>query len=127
MSLRNAVVAALLFSSTVASNAGEVVLYSDQAFEAAQSAGKPIVVHVTATWCPTCHAQIPIVRSLAEDPANPDLIVFNVDFDTQGDVLRQFGVRYQSTLIAFHGTVEKARSIGQTNPDDIAALIAETR
>lgn len=127
MSLRNAVVAAFLLASTVASNAGEVVLYSDQAFEAAQSAGKPIVVHVTATWCPTCHAQIPIVRSLAEDPANPDLIVFNVDFDTQGDVLRQFGVRYQSTLIAFHGTVEKARSIGQTNPDDIAALIAETR
>ncbi len=127
MSLRDAVAAAFLLFSTIASNAGEVVPYTAQAFEAAQSAGKPIVVHVTATWCPTCHAQIPIVQSLADDPANSDLIVFNVDFDTQGDVLRQFGVRYQSTLIAFQGTAEKTRSIGQTSPDDIAALVAQTR
>ena len=46
--------------------AGEVQPYSADAFAAAQAGGAPIVLHVTADWCPTCHVQRPIVRSLAE-------------------------------------------------------------
>ena len=107
--------------------AGEVRPYSAEAFAAAQADNAPIVVHVTAEWCPTCHVQRPIVRSLAEDPANPDLLVFEVDFDRDKDVLRQFGVRSQSTLIAFRGEEERARSVGVTNPAAIADLIAATR
>lgn len=117
---------AFLLPAAVAS-AGEVRPFDAAAFEAAQSAQRPIVLHVTATWCPTCQAQIPIVQSLADDPTNGDLLVFTVDFDTQTDVLRRFNVRHQSTLIAFRGTEERARTVGDTNPDRIAALVASSQ
>jgi thioredoxin 1 len=69
----------------------------------------------------------PIVHALAEDAANPDLLVFEVDYDTQGDALRRFGVRHQSTLIAFRGIEERGRSVGDTSREGIAALVAATR
>jgi thioredoxin 1 len=110
-----------------AASAGEVLPYSAEAFASAQASDAPIVVHVTAEWCPTCHVQRPIVRSLAEDQEHPDLLVFEIDFDGDKEVLRQFGVRSQSTLIAFRGTEERARSIGITSQVGIADLIAATR
>lgn len=113
--------------SAAAANAGEVRPFDAAAFEAAQAAQKPIVIHVTATWCPTCQAQIPLVQSLADDRENGDLLVFTIDFDTQTDVLRRFNVRHQSTLIAFRGTEERARTVGDTNPDRIAALVASAQ
>ena len=127
MMTRLALSGVISLALAAATLAGEVRPYSAEAFAAAQADNAPIVVHVTAEWCPTCHVQRPIVRSLAEDPANPDLLVFEVDFDRDKDVLRQFGVRSQSTLIAFRGEEERARSVGVTNPAAIADLIAATR
>lgn len=112
---------------SVAALAGETRPYSADAFAAAQADNAPIVLHVFADWCPTCHAQRPIVRSIADDPANPDLLVFEIDFDGDTGVLRQFNVRAQSTLIAFRGSEERARSVGATNPVAIAELIAATQ
>ena len=122
-------IAALLLSFALATPAmaGVVKPWDAAAFAAAQADNAPILVHVTASWCPTCHAQIPVVSSLAADPSNPDLIVFDVDFDSQKDILRQFNVRAQSTLIAFHGAEERTRSVGVTDPAAITALVAETR
>ena len=34
---------------------------------------------------------------------HPALVVYDVDFDTAKDVLRQFRVQHQSTLIVFKG------------------------
>src|SRR6516225_560867 len=46
-----------------------------------------------------------------------------VDFDTQKDAVRFFGARMQSTLIAFKGTTETGRSVGETERSSIAALL----
>lgn len=35
-------------------------------FEAAQKAGKPILVAIHADWCSTCRAQDPVVSSLLQ-------------------------------------------------------------
>lgn len=46
--------------------ASERVLAFDQAaFEAAQKAQKPILVHITAPWCPDCRAQNAILRAFS--------------------------------------------------------------
>jgi thioredoxin len=97
--------------------------YSDQAFHASQAAGDTILVHVTAVWCPTCKAQRPIVESIQKE--RPKLVIYDVDFDTAKDVLRQFRVQSQSTLIVFKGTKEVARSVGETDPARVRALIAQ--
>ena len=55
--------------------AGEKATYSKPAFEAAQKAGKPILVEIAASWCPTCKAQAPILGELRGQPRFKDLAV----------------------------------------------------
>ncbi len=98
--------------------------FDQAAFAAAQQAGKPILVHITAPWCPTCAAQKPILAKLEAEPANGALLVFDVDFDTQKDVVRALGARVQSTLIVYHGATEQGRSSGDTQAASIEALVA---
>ena len=93
------------------------------AFDAAQKAGKPIFIAIDASWCPTCAVQRPILNQLTADPKFKDLEYFNIDFDTQKDLVRRFSARMQSTLIAFKGTKEQGRSVGETNRSAIAALL----
>lgn len=106
--------------------AGSEIPYTAAAFQAAQTANEPIVVWVHATWCPTCAKQAPILSKLEADPAYKNLKIFKVDFDSQKDVVRGFGVQMQSTLIAFHGMKEQARSTGQTDEAAIRAVVAKT-
>ncbi len=122
---RRPLLAAALFGLILApaARAATVRDYSAQAFAAAQAAGEPILVHIEAGWCPTCARQRPILHRIEATPACKDLQVFNVDFDTQKDAVRRFGATMQSTLIAFHGGKETARSVGETDPDKIAAIV----
>lgn len=94
-------------------------------FEAAQAAGKPILVEVHADWCPTCRAQEPIISELLREPKHAGFVVLRVDFDNQKDVVKRFRAQYQSTLIVFNGKKEVARSTGETRKDAIAAQLAK--
>ena len=75
---------------------------------------------------PTCQAQKPIIDSLAEQPENRDLIIFAVDFDSPKAIVREFRAQSQSTLIAFRKKTETGRSVGDTDPNSIAALVKST-
>lgn len=100
--------------------------FDQKAFDAAQSAGKPILVEVHAPWCPVCKAQAPTLAKLRSDPRFKNLVSFNVDFDSQKDLLKKFGVQKQSTLIVFKGGKEAGRSTGDTNAASIEALLARS-
>ena len=99
--------------------------FTAAAFSAAQAAGKPILIDVSAPWCPTCKAQAPILSKLMSDPRFKNVVAFNVDFDSQKDVLKSFNVQRQSTLIVYKGKQEAGRSVGDTNPASIEALLAK--
>ncbi len=105
--------------------AAETIDYSPSAFDAALKDGKSILVEIHAPWCPTCKAQKPILAEIEAKPAYKDLVVVHVDFDSQKDAVRRFGARMQSTLIAFKDGKETGRSVGQTDPAAIAALVAK--
>ena len=94
------------------------------AMQTAKTQNKPLFVFAHASWCPTCKAQKPILSKLFADPKFRNLTVFRVDFDSQKDEVRNFKARIQSTLITFKGNEEIARSVGDTNPDSIADLLA---
>ena len=100
--------------------------FNAQAFADAQKAGKPILIAIHASWCPTCKAQAPILNELSNDPKFKNLAYFVIDFDSQEDLVRRFGARVQSTLIAFKGDKEQGRSAGDTNRASIAALLNKT-
>lgn len=93
--------------------------YDAKAFAAAQAAGKPILVDVSAPWCSVCKAQKAVFDKLAANPKFKDMVVYEVDFDSRKDVLRDLDVKMQSTLISFKGAKEVARSSGETNADKI--------
>jgi thiol-disulfide isomerase/thioredoxin len=123
----------VLFATVAASTAlvapaftTEIKTFDLASFAAAQKAGKPIFVAIHASWCPTCKAQKPILSELMAEPKFENLVNFVVDFDTQKDAVKFFGARMQSTLIAFKGTTETGRSVGDTDRASIAALLNKT-
>mgnify|MGYP001609747386 CR=1 FL=1 len=125
---RRAFAAFVVIAGTVLSGtafAAETVPYSQPGFDAAQTAGRSILVEIHAPWCPTCKAQAPILSSIEKGAGYEKLVVFHVDFDSQKDAVQRFGARMQSTLITFKGGKETGRSVGDTNPDSIAALLAK--
>ena len=100
--------------------------FNAQAFADAQKAGKPILIAIHASWCPTCKTQTPILNELTNDPKFKNLAYFVIDFDSQKDLVRRFGARVQSTLIVFKGDKEQGRSAGDSNRTSIAALLNKT-
>ena len=95
------------------------------AFAALQKAERPILVFIHADWCPTCKAQDPLLGELLKQPEFQSFAALKVNFDKQKKVVQGFGVRYQSTLIVFHGTREVGRSTGDTDKGSIAALMRQ--
>lgn len=122
MRLLAAALLAAAFAAGTAQAATEAP-YSQAAFAAAQQQDKPILIHVTAPWCPVCAKQKPILAKLSSDPAYKDLQIFEVDFDSQKDLLRALGVQQQSTFIAYHGAAERARSTGATDEAAIRGVL----
>ena len=115
--------AALAFAGPLA--AQPVRPFSLAALKSAQSAGKPVLVDVFAPWCPTCRAQAPTIYALATSPAYARLVILRLDYDNQTAEKKALGVTRQSTLIAYKGDREVARTLGVTDPDQIRAFAAE--
>jgi len=127
--MRKLVLALFAFFSLGASIAlaGSPQPFDDKSFAAAQAASSPILVQIHADWCPICAKQRPILGALEATPEFADLIVFNIDFDSQKDLVRKFGAQMQSTLIVFHGKAEKGRSVGETDPSKIKVLLEQAK
>jgi thioredoxin 1 len=106
--------------------AAETKTFDPESFAAAEQAGKPILVAIHASWCPTCKAQKPIISELMAEPKFKNLVYFVVDFDSQKEAVKYFGARMQSTLITFKGATETGRSVGDTEASSIAALLNMT-
>jgi thioredoxin 1 len=106
--------------------AAEPQPFDAKAFSDAQAAAKPILVQIDASWCPICAKQRPILAELERTPEFSELVVFNIDFDSQKELVRQFGANMQSTLIVFRGAVEKGRTSGETDPARIKAFLEKS-
>lgn len=96
--------------------------FEAEAFAAAQSEGRPILIEVHAPWCSTCRFQRGVIEELAHDDDLADLVVFAVDFDTDKETLRSLDARQQSTLVGFVGAIEIARGVGVSDRPSIVEL-----
>jgi len=117
---------ALAVRGVTSAAAFEQKRFDPAAFNSAQRSDKSILVNITATWCPTCKAQHKVLQVLAARPEYAGLVVFEVDFDTQKDVVKSFDARQQSTLIAFKGAHETRRLVGETAVAPIEELLKTT-
>ncbi len=125
MKLLNRFILCMLLAMSISATAyaAEITAYDRAQFLKAQSENKPILVEITAPWCPTCKVQKPILEKLTGQPQFKDLKIFEVDFDSKKDVLQELKVNKQSTLIVYKGKTEQGRSTGDTNEASISALI----
>jgi thiol-disulfide isomerase/thioredoxin len=120
--------AALLSLSSLMSlvMAGESKPFDQAEFEKLTHEGKSVVLDISATWCPTCKAQKPIIDGLMKQPAYKDVTLMTVDFDSAKPTLKKFKVTMQSTLVAFKGDKEVGRSVGDTTPEGLEGLVKKT-
>jgi thioredoxin 1 len=80
-----------------------------------------VVFH--ADWCPTCRAQAPLLKELAQTPGLKPMTLYVADFDTEKALKKSLGVTKQSTIVVFKDGKESARSTGDTQRDSLAELL----
>jgi thioredoxin 1 len=95
-------------------------------FDAAQKAGRPMLVEVNAWWCPVCMSQSKTIKATVAAPAYAKLLVLRINYDKQKSEWRALAVQKQSTLIAFKGGRETGRLAYITDKAKIQALLATT-
>jgi thioredoxin 1 len=118
-------VAVVFFAFTLFSSyapAAEVPFNQVQ-FDAARTTGQPVAVVFHADWCPTCRAQAPVLKELAQSPELKSLTLFVANFDTEKSLKKSLGVTQQSTIVVFKNGKEIVRSTGDTQQDSLAALL----
>ncbi|HEY8094852.1 MAG TPA: thioredoxin family protein [Methylobacter sp.] len=109
---------------TTAASAAVMVKPFDQAsFDQARQSGKPLLVMVHASWCPTCRAQAKAVDALMTKPEYANFQILRVDYDKQKGFVDLLHAPRQSVLIVYKGKTEVARSLGETDQDAIAAML----
>jgi thioredoxin 1 len=95
--------------------------FTQARMDALNQSGQPVLVAIHADWCSTCKTQERILQELLPQPEFNRIKMLRVDFDQQREVVRSFGVQYQSTLIAF----KNGREVGRSTADMSTVRIAE--
>jgi thioredoxin 1 len=118
-----ALLAALLFS--LPALALDIVPYQAEPFAAARAAGKITVIQFHSGWCPICVMQERGVRALKDDKAFDQVTVYQADFFKEEALRKQFNVTSFSTLVIFRGDQERARTTGDSRPEQLRPLFAK--
>ena len=116
------IVSALLVAAASMAHALEVKPYSAQALADAEKAGQPVALHFHADWCPTCRAQDKTLESMKSEKGL-DLTILQVNYDTEKDLKKRYGVKMQSTMVVLKGAKEVARLAGDTSADAIRGAL----
>ncbi|EKE80805.1 DsbE family thiol:disulfide interchange protein [Idiomarina xiamenensis] len=82
------------------------IYHPEQRFDQSLLKGKPVLLNVWATWCPTCRAEHEFLNQLADQGVN--IIGLNYKDDSRAkavDWLNTLGDPYQQTLFDEKGSV----------------------
>jgi thiol-disulfide isomerase/thioredoxin len=118
---------ALVALATVApAHAADVRKFDVAAFNAAKAQNRSILVDVKAWWCPVCASQNRTIKRIVADPAYNQLIIFELNFDTQKAERQALSVTRQATLIGYRGQRQVGRLDFVTDKAKIGDLLAAT-
>lgn len=78
----------------------ELSALTGETIRLSQFRGQPVLLNISATWCPDCRAEVPVLEELHR--AHPELIVLSVDSQESPDVVQsfadEFGITYPVLL-----------------------------
>ncbi len=83
-------------SSEAAALVGVYLSKADYAQQATSRAGSKVVYFFHAPWCPTCRAT---EKAIARDGVPAGLTLVKVDFDSETDLRKTYGVTTQHTFV----------------------------
>lgn len=89
----------------------------------ASAADKKRVLFFYAPWCPTCRPADAAFRDTT-DQIPEDIVLFRVNYDTETELKRQYGITYQHTFVFID---EKGDVIRKWNGGQLPELISNTR
>jgi thioredoxin 1 len=118
-----ATLALLLVLATGTAAAAEAP-FDAATFHELLASSRPVALDFSASWCPTCRAQAPLLRSITGEPGFKDLTLLVADYDKETALRKTYQVSMQSTLIVFRNGKEVARSTGDTTRSGLARLLA---
>jgi thiol-disulfide isomerase/thioredoxin len=85
--------------------------------------GKPAVLFFHASWCPVCKADNDLLTKWYSTKTYP-LTVYKVDYDTEKDLKKKYGVTYQHTYVLIDGTGKAIKTLRGPTDAQLQALIA---
>lgn len=103
--------------------AANIEPFNQARFQQLQTANKPVLVEVSADWCPTCQQQHNVLESYLKDHPKTILTIQRVDFDTQKEWVSYFKAPRQSTLILFQHGKQSWFSVGETRKTEIYKVL----
>jgi thioredoxin 1 len=122
MKLLPSLLAAALLCAAAAAQALDIKPYMPAALAEAQKANMPVALHFRADWCPTCRLQDRALEALKAEP-DLKLTVLAVNYDTEAELKKRFGVSRQSVLLVLRGQKETARSLNDTTEAGLRAAL----
>jgi thiol-disulfide isomerase/thioredoxin len=99
--------------------------FNQQLFDQLRASGQPVAVHFYATWCNVCKKQREITSGLLKQPEFSKLTLLSADIDHEQALMQTLKVASRSTLIVYKGPQEVGRTVADTNPDSLAALLRQ--
>ncbi|PIS05262.1 MAG: hypothetical protein COT81_02060 [Candidatus Buchananbacteria bacterium CG10_big_fil_rev_8_21_14_0_10_42_9] len=106
--------------------------YNEADYQAALTSGQPVLLYFTASWCPTCRRQNPVVNELFGTDA--DVLSWGVqgffvhynDPETNSEdqaLAKEFGVTYQHTFFVINGSAQN-KFIGHQTTSQLKSQIS---
>jgi len=99
--------------------------FSAEHFQALQDRGEPVLVEISAEWCPVCAAQRKVLDDLYTKDAVREIHWLKMDWDAQREAAKDMGAWRQSTLVLFNNGSEVDRLVAQTDADIIASFLGQ--
>lgn len=99
--------------------------FTEELFRQAQADNRLILIDVYAPWCPTCRRQHTVLNDYFAQNPNSDILVLQVDFDSQKDWVTYFKAPRQSTLALYRGEEQLWFSVAQTREKTIFAELKQ--
>lgn len=96
---------------------GQIIDYQTYSADTAKYADSKVVLFFTAPWCPTCQETN---KNLDADGAPAGLTVVRVDYDSETDLKKQYGVTVQHSFVQVDGAGKKQKAwTGTLSGDEI--------
>ena len=97
--------------------------FDQKSFDHAKAAGKTVVLHCHAPWCPICKAQQAVLASLFAEREFDGVVGYVIDYDSATQERGALGITRPSTLVVYKGISEVGRSTGMTDEAAVRALV----